>query len=349
MDNMQFSNPFSGTPKLSKIVACVLTVFLVLDLLFPSLSYVFALNVAKTIPFIWNIFTSGFYEIYFITGAVNIALLMIAGKFLEPIWGSKEFLKFIIVVNLGAGIGAFFLMLILYAIVKDPYLLYDSNLCGFSGVITGFSVAMKQLLPEQDMTLFFALTVRMKHMPGIIVLGSIALFVLRLFPSHHLPHVLFGVVAAWFYLRFYQKKGDVVGDLTDEFAFSTFFPEPVRPVINIISTILYKLTYVPLRFVGAVPQRTRPTQSVESPYSDLLSTAVVSTNTADVERRRMLAAKAVDARLLQPGARRQEPPLTSPPSPPSPPVSPPSSPPPSPFPTPSAPSLTSSTEIAQSQ
>lgn len=345
MDNMQFSNPFVGIPQLSKYIAAVLSVLLVLDLVFPSLSYVFALNVAKTVPFVWNVFTSGFYEIYFLTGAVNIALLMIAGKFLEPIWGSKEFLKFIIVVNLGAGIGAFFLMLVLYGITKDPYLLYDSNLCGFSGVITGFSVAMKQLLPEQETTMCLALTVRMKHAPGIIVLGSIALFVLGLFPSHHLPHVLFGVVAAWFYLRFYQKKGEVVGDLTEEFALSTFFPEPVRPIVNIISAILYKITYVPLRFVGAVPQRTRPTQSVESPYSNLLTTAVVSTNTAELERRRMLAAKAVDARLLQP-ERSQDPFTPSFPS--APPESPPSSPPPSPFPTPSAPALLP-VDLTQSQ
>ncbi len=91
-------------------------------------------------------------------------------------------------------------------------------------------------------------------MPGLIVLMSVALFVLSLFPSHHLPHVLFGVLTAWLYLRysclqrfitpnyatrFFQKKGEVTGDLSDSFAFHTFFPEPIQPIVNIFTTLLY--------------------------------------------------------------------------------------------------------------
>lgn len=46
-------------------------------------------------------------------------------------------------------------------------------------------------------------------------------------PSKHVPHVLFGVLGAWIYLRYYQRKGEVVGDLSSSFAFATFWPEYV--------------------------------------------------------------------------------------------------------------------------
>lgn len=46
--------------------------------------------------------------------------------------------------------GSFFTMLVLYSVFFDMDLLYESNLCGFSGVIASFTVALKQLLPEQE-------------------------------------------------------------------------------------------------------------------------------------------------------------------------------------------------------
>jgi len=202
---------------------------------------------------------------------------------------------------------------------------------------------LKQLVPEQEYNLFFGLSIRTRHVPGIVVLSSIALFVLGLFPTHHLPHVLFGVLSSWIYLRFFQRKGDVVGDLSDSFAFSTFFPEAVRPFVNIITNIIYAVMYLPLRFIGAVPNRTRPTSAADG-YA--LPT-VMPSSALDVERRRALAAKAVDARLLA-QARRGTPDVpSSPPESPQPShLSPPTSPEPIPFVLPvlSAAPLDSSTE-----
>lgn len=46
------------------------------------------------------------------------------------------------------------------------------------------------------------------------------------------PFVLFGILVAWVYLRFYQreKAGGTVGDMSPEFSFASFFPEPVQYV-----------------------------------------------------------------------------------------------------------------------
>lgn len=46
--------------------------------------------------------------------------------------------------------------------------------------------------------------------------------------------MLFGTVSAWVYLRYYQRKGDVVGDLSSSFAFATFWPEYVYDDVMIV-------------------------------------------------------------------------------------------------------------------
>jgi hypothetical protein len=39
---------------------------------------------------------------------------------------------------------------------------FNTYVCGFSAVLAGFTVAIKQLIPEQEIRLFFALSVRAK-------------------------------------------------------------------------------------------------------------------------------------------------------------------------------------------
>jgi hypothetical protein len=195
------------------------------------------------------------------------------------------------VVNTTSGIACCLLMLLLYAIFQSDVILYKTYLYGFNGIIAAFSIAFKQLIPEQEVHFFF-LTLRAKHIPGIIVLSAVAFFALG-FASHSLPHVLFGVLFSWTYLRFYQRKEDVVGDLSDSFAFYTFFPDPVQPLVNVITRILG----APLRLIGCIPSPTTP--SSPSPY-----TTSPTTLHHDAERRRALAQRAVDARiaLLQPSS-----------------------------------------------
>ena len=41
------------------------------------------------------------------------------------------------------------------------------------------------------------------------------------------PFVIFGTYFGWLYLRFFQRKGESVGDLNEMFGFESFFPELV--------------------------------------------------------------------------------------------------------------------------
>jgi membrane associated rhomboid family serine protease len=44
----------------------------------------------------------------------NVAVHLMAGKYLETIWGSKEFIKFICIINAASGAASFFVLLFLF-------------------------------------------------------------------------------------------------------------------------------------------------------------------------------------------------------------------------------------------
>ncbi|KAE9450714.1 hypothetical protein C3L33_17389, partial [Rhododendron williamsianum] len=72
---------------------------------------------------------------------------------------------------------------------------------GFHGVLSGFLVGIKQILPDQELSL---LKIKAKWLPSLSVLLSVV-------KNPETKHR---------------------GDPSDEFAFSTFFPEFLRPVID---------------------------------------------------------------------------------------------------------------------
>ena len=72
---------------------------------------------------------------------------------MEPVYGSKEFLKFLIVVDLATTCTVFVLVYITYASTAWATLLY-TEFYGFHGIAAGLLVAVKQVMGEQEMTLF---------------------------------------------------------------------------------------------------------------------------------------------------------------------------------------------------
>jgi len=50
--------------------------------------------------------------------------ILLFGKYLEPIWGSQEFLRFILIVNAITGLATFFALVALFALFENEALLY---------------------------------------------------------------------------------------------------------------------------------------------------------------------------------------------------------------------------------
>jgi len=239
----QLKDSFKGIPRFTKTIICFVIFLFLIQIAFPSTRHVLALTAdfifASPFSFI-QLFTAGFLEVNIITLCINCVLFAWLGKYLEPIWGTKEFMKFIFLNDIGTTITSYCLVIILFIITgKDPSLLYHYFWCGFSGITCGLLVAIKQLNPEFGIYLFF-FYLRAKFIPSLIVLLMVGLMFAGI-SLHAAPFVLLGISYSWIYLRFLQRKGDVVGDLNETFALSSFFPEAVGPIVDAFSGVVYNI------------------------------------------------------------------------------------------------------------
>jgi hypothetical protein len=159
---------------------------------------------------------------------ISIVGLLLFGKLLEPLWGSKELSKFIFVVNFSTSLCVFITAIALYYTTQEESYLY-APLSGFYGVLTGLLVGIKQLMSEQELNLF-VLKIKAKWIPSLVALISVivSFFVKEL--VSYLPVILFGIYMSWIYLRYFQRRLEtgLKGDPSEEFSFSSFFPEFLR-------------------------------------------------------------------------------------------------------------------------
>ncbi|MBA0815480.1 hypothetical protein Gohar_000249 [Gossypium harknessii] len=172
----------------------------------------------RTIPFGWNLITAGYIE-QSIQGLVVSTLgLLFMGKLLEPIWGSKEFLKFIFVINFLTSVCVFITAIALYGVTRQENYLY-MPLSGFHGVLAGFLVGIKQMVPDQELP---RLKIKAKWLPSLMLLFSVAI--------------------SFFTPEYLQRKPESKhrGDPNEDFAFSTFFPEFLRPIIDLIASKFHR-------------------------------------------------------------------------------------------------------------
>ncbi|KAL6657468.1 hypothetical protein ACP70R_005248 [Stipagrostis hirtigluma subsp. patula] len=194
-----------------------------------------------TIPFAWNLITAGYVEQTIPGVVVSVIGLLLFGKLLEPLWGSKEFSKFIFFVNFSTSACVFITAIALYYVTQQESYLY-TPLSGFYGVLSGLLVGIKQLLPDQELNLF-VLKIKGKWIPSLVALISVVVsfFVKEL--VSYLPLLLFGIYMSWIYLRYFQKRLEtgLKGDPSEEFSFSSFFPEFLRPILDPIASIFHRL------------------------------------------------------------------------------------------------------------
>ncbi|CAI9091072.1 OLC1v1025992C2 [Oldenlandia corymbosa var. corymbosa] len=228
-----------GFTRLCKGLAVVLVGgHIVVQIIPPAASYL-ALIPAKTIPFAWNLITAGYIEQTIYGVVISIIGLLFLGKLLEPIWGPREFLKFIFVVNFLTSVCVFITAISLYYVTMEEKYLY-MPVSGFQGVLSGFLVGIKQILPDQELPL---VKLKTKLLPSLLLLVSIAASFFTADSASYLPTLVFGTYIGWIYLRYWQSKSETKlrGDPSDEFAFSTFFPEFLRPVIDPVATIFERM------------------------------------------------------------------------------------------------------------
>ncbi|KAK5770291.1 hypothetical protein PVK06_046441 [Gossypium arboreum] len=242
------SEIFNEFTKLCKGLVLILVGVHIVVQLIPSSPTYFALIPARTIPFGWNLITASYVE-QSIQGLVVSTLgLLFMGKLLEPTWGSKEFLKFIFAVNFLTSVCVFITAIALYGVTRQENYLY-MPLSGFHGVLAGFLVGIKQMVPDQELprlkikaklTLYDAILCSGFHLLMLLLSMAISFFTPE--SATYLSTLIFGTYMGWIYLRYLQRKPESKhrGDPNEDFAFSTFFPEFLRPIIDLIASKFHR-------------------------------------------------------------------------------------------------------------
>lgn len=276
---------FSGFTRLCKGLAVVLVGGHIVVQIFPSAVSYLALIPARTIPFAWNLITAGYIEQSIYGVVISTVGLLFFGKLLEPIWGSKELVKFIFLINILTSLCVFVTAIALYYITKLETYLY-MPLSGFHGVLSGFLVGIKQIMPDQELSLFI-LKIKAKWLPSLMLLTSIVMSFFVEESVKYLSTLIFGTYMSWIYLRYLQTKSEMKlkGDPSDEFAFSTFFPDILRPVIDPIASIFD-------RFLCG-----RSGSSNEDGGYRLGDAALPGSDPIEASRRRERGARALEERL----------------------------------------------------
>ncbi|CAG8551523.1 13822_t:CDS:2 [Funneliformis mosseae] len=233
----------------------------------PSLSQGLALVPNSALWEFWTFITASFYETNLINFIGSVLTILGMGKYLERAWGSREFLKFIGIVMIGANICVVLTYLCEYAITGSPFYLFRV-INGMNGLISGFLVGLKQLIPEHLLKPVKGSSLcRVKHLPSLFIIVNFVCFLL--FESQtQLLLVFYGSLISWVYLRFFKYQDGLRGDRSETFSMASFFPE-------FIQRFPIDLENLPTTYIPSMPGSQR----------------------AEAERRRALALKALDARL----------------------------------------------------
>ncbi|KFM06976.1 Transmembrane protein 115, partial [Aptenodytes forsteri] len=209
--------------------------------------------------------------------AASVATLGAAGRLLEPLWGALELLVFFAVVNVSVGLlGALAYFLTYVASFHLAYL-FTIRIHGGLGFLGGVLVALKQTMG--DSTVLKVPQVRMKAVPMLLLLLLALLRLAALVESNILASYGFGLLSSWVYLRFYQRHSRGRGDMSDHFAFATFFPEILQPVVGLVANLVHSIL-VKVK----VCRKTVKRYDVGAPSSITIS--LPGTDPQDAERRR---------------------------------------------------------------
>lgn len=284
----------SALASTSVVVKAISATVLLLYLLSWAVDTPYALGVTPGFLFppnfwVWTLVTHGVVEQHIWGVVVNIATVMVSGRLLEPLWGALELLIFFAVVNVLAGLLAGLSYLFTYAATFDLDYLFAVRIYGAPAFLGGVLVALKQT--SGDTTVLRVPQVRLKAAPALALL---ALAVLRLAglleTAAALAACCYGSLVGWVYLRFYQRHSRGRGDMSDHFAFASFFPEALQPAVGLLATLVHA-ALVKIKVCRKMVKR----YDVGAPSSITIS--LPGTDPQDAERRRQLALKALNERL----------------------------------------------------
>ena len=172
---------------------------------------------------VWTYFTFTFIEVHIWNVLIDLLVMVLYGKLLEPLWGALEMLIFFAVVNVGVAIATTFVYITIFFITQNTDYLFVTHIHGLAGYLAGFAVATKQVMPDHILINSPFGKLRNRHIPLSLLYLAV---IVRLIGGVDGPFpIMFGngLFISWVYLRFYQKHNNGNrGDMADSFTFARY-------------------------------------------------------------------------------------------------------------------------------
>ncbi|KAF8981691.1 hypothetical protein BGZ46_002413 [Entomortierella lignicola] len=150
-------------------------------------------------------------EISFWQYAINTIIMLGCGKYLERSWGSREFFKFLSVSSVGTMVGIYVTCLFEFVVRSNDELLYDTQAYGLTGVLAGFLIGFKQLVPDHLITLWGVISFRVKSLPLLFAITMVIAGYISQSQINFLM-AIYGLFISWIYSRFFRVQDGIRGD-----------------------------------------------------------------------------------------------------------------------------------------
>ncbi len=163
--------------------------------------------------------THSFIELHIWHTIIDIIVVFLYSKMIEPLWGTKELLKFYFIVTIPNALVVTFTYFLFYGLTFKEEYLFERPIYGLASFIGAYSVIIKQIMPDTILTTTPFFKLKQDHVPLLIVILSTILWFVQAVPIHFLIMLSFGIIISWTYLRFFQgHQNGTTGDMSASFS-----------------------------------------------------------------------------------------------------------------------------------
>lgn len=216
---------FNNTGQCIKVISFMLSICYFFSF-FEKSKVIFGVTPGYVFPpsfWLWTPFTFCFFESHLWQVLLDIAVVAICGKLIEPLWGELHFLIFFAIVNIGVGLSCAIFYYTLYVFYKSTLLLFEVHIHGLAGYLAGVTVAVKQIMPDSPVIDTPVGRITNRNMPLYSIFTSLAFWIIGFVDGTKPAMVISGVLTSWIYLRFYQRHSNGTrGDMADNFSFARY-------------------------------------------------------------------------------------------------------------------------------
>ena len=145
--------------------------------------------------------THSFIEMHIWHTLLDVIVIFLYSKMIEPLWGTRELIKFYFLITIPNALSVACIYFLFYGLTFNDEYLFERPIYGLAAFIGAYSVVIKQLMPDTILISTPLLQLKQDQVPLIIVCLTFVLWLLNGIPIHFFLMLTFGIVLSWTYLR----------------------------------------------------------------------------------------------------------------------------------------------------